>query len=328
MSAEGLAQLGQGSLGLWLRAAALETMTPGQLDHRVDSGEWQLVWPGVYADTGYVLSPQQRAVAAVLASGDEVGSERTRVRAVACGRTAARLLDLPLVDDDDPATGATEHLIEDVHTFRRSAGRSRTLHQDDRILVRHRLTLGSGDLVVHPTGLRATSALRTISDCSRLLAFNAAVALTDAALHRGLVSTDELAAAVRAREGWPGVRRLASVVQASDGRAESPAETIARLVLQPAMPGLTPQVRVRDRSGRVVARLDLGDEQRRFAVEADGKRGHAGSIMVAKDRRRDRRTEALGWRVERVTWHECRTQPGPTRAWVLAAADRHAKRSL
>jgi hypothetical protein len=328
MHADGPAQLGEGSLGLWSRTSALTVMTAGRLDHRVATGEWRVVWPGVYADNGYVLSHEQRAVAAVLATGDVVGSERTHVRALACGRTAARLLGLPLVDDDDPATGAAEHLIEDVHTFRLPAGRSRNVHQGARTLVRHRLTLGPDDVVVHPTGLRATSALRTVCDCSRLLAFDAAVALTDAALHKGLVSSAELASAVRAREGWPGVRRLAAVVAASDGLTESPAETIARLILQPALPGLRPQVRVRDRAGRVVARLDLGDEQRRFAVEADGKRGHAGTRMVAKDRRRDRRTEALGWRVERVTWHECRTQPVQTRAWVLDAADRHAKRSL
>ncbi|HUR52463.1 MAG TPA: hypothetical protein VMZ11_10115 [Mycobacteriales bacterium] len=77
-----------------------------------------------------------------------------------------------------------------------------------------------------------------------------------------------------------------------------------------------------------MARLDLGDEERLFGVEADGRAGHAGANMVAKDRRRDRRTEALGWRVERVTWHDLRTRPAATRAWVADAAHRHAKRSF
>jgi very-short-patch-repair endonuclease len=31
--------------------------------------------------------------------------------------------------------------------------------------------------------------------------------------------------------------------------------------------------------------------------------------MVAKDRRRDRVSERHGWRTERVTWWELRTQP-------------------
>jgi hypothetical protein len=60
----------------------------------------------------------------------------------------------------------------------------------------------------------------------------------------------------------------------------------------------------------------------------DGKRGHAGTRMVAKDRRRDRRTEPYGWRVERVTWHESRARPAATRRWVAEAAARHARRPL
>lgn len=172
-----------------------------------------------------------------------------------------------------------------------------------------------------------TSALRTAVDCTRWLTFEAAVALMDAGLHRRLFTSHALAAAVEARQGWPGVRRLAAVVAASDGRAESPSESVVRLLLMPVLPDLVPQVRVRDDTGRVVARLDLGDEEARFGVEADGKRGHAGAPMVAKDRRRDRRTESLGWRVERVTWHETRTRPAATREWITRAAARHAKRS-
>ena len=46
----------------------------------------------------------------------------------------------------------------------------------------------------------------------------------------------------------------------------------------------------------------------RLAVECDGTAAHAGAAMVAKDRRRDRRTEAYGWRTERVTWFELRRE--------------------
>ena len=64
------------------------------------------------------------------------------------------------------------------------------------------------------------------------------------------------------------------------------------------------------RDGRVVARFDLGDEHARLVVDMDGKRGHAGAAMVAKDRRRDRGTEPYGWRTERGSWFEvrCRQQ--------------------
>lgn len=42
-------------------------------------------------------------------------------------------------------------------------------------------------------------------------------------------------------------------------------------------------------------------------MEADGKRAHGG-LMVAKDRRRDRRTGSFGWTTERATWFELRRQ--------------------
>src|SRR5207253_2398666 len=103
-----------------------------------------------------------------------------------------------------------------------------------------------------------------------------------------------------------GVRRFRAAVALADGRAEAPTETLARLLLLPVVPSLVPQVRILDRYGRIVARLDLGDEAAKLAVELDGKRGHSGDAMVAKDRRRDRRTEAYGWWTERGTWYDVR----------------------
>lgn len=318
-------ELGAKTLGVWTRQAALAVLTPGQVDHLLANGAWEPLLPGVYADGGYQRDPLQRAAAAVMASGDPVArAPGERVRAVACGRTAARVHELPLIDDDDPATGAAEHLIDDVHTFRARSGRSGSFAAMGRELRRHRLTLLEGELVRHPSGLLLTSALRTAVDCARLLTHEATVCLLDDGLHRGLFSPADLAAAVRLRGGWPGVRRLAAAVRAADGRAESPGETLARLLLQPVVPGLRPQVQVRDKRGRVVARLDLGDEQLLLGFEVDGKRGHSGAQMVAKDRRRDRRTDVLGWWVERCTWHELRTRQDEVRARALSTAEARA----
>lgn len=316
-------ELGAKALGVWTRAEAEAVLTRGELQARVTSGAWQRVLPGVFADGGYALSPEQRAVAAVLATGDPL-SAKENARAVACGRTAARVHGLPLIDDDDPTTGASDHLTDDVHTFRARSGRSLVVLSGDRRLVRHRLTLLDDELVRHASGLLLTSAVRTAVDCARLLTFEATVCLLDAGLHGKLFTRTELEAAVVARAGWPGVRRLAAAVRVADGRAESPGETIARLILQPVLPGLVPQVPVRDARGRVVARLDLGEERLRLGVEVDGKRGHAGTHMVAKDRRRDRRTDALGWWVERFTWPDLRTREDEVRARALELTGRRA----
>lgn len=107
----------------------------------------------------------------------------------------------------------------------------------------------------------------------------------------------------------------------ADGRAESPHKTLLRLLLRPVLPALVPQVRLLDEAARIVARFDLADDEIKLAVEADGKRGHAGDGMVAKDRRRDWRSEQLGWTTERFTWFDTRRRQEETRLRVLARAE-------
>lgn len=108
-----LSSLGDGTSGVWTRAQARRLLTATQVDELVRTGVWQVLWRGVYADGGFVASAEQRAIAAVLATGgaDQPlpawdGSGRTVLRAVASGRTAARVWRCPLIDDDDPATDA------------------------------------------------------------------------------------------------------------------------------------------------------------------------------------------------------------------------------
>lgn len=289
-----LSSLGARSLGVWTRPQALGLLTPGQVDALVRTGQWQVLWRGTYADGGLVVTTEQRAIAGVLAAGGTVRAHATTppwpLRAVAAGRTAARVWDLPLVDDDDPATGAKEHLLENVAVDRHLPRRT---HGDQR-LVPHQLGIGRGDVRRLPSGLVLTSPLRTIVDLARLVPHDALVCVLDAALHRGLVTKEALAEQVEVRRGREGGPALAAAVRVADGRAEAPTETLARLLLLPVLPGLEPQVQLLDRGARVVARFDLGDRAVRFAVEADGKRGHAGTAMVARDRRRDRASRARG----------------------------------
>ena len=286
--------LGLRSCGVWTRAEALTMLGRGPVDARVRAGTWQVPWRGVYADAGHELDPEQRAWAAVLAAGAAVGS----------GRTAARLWGLPLVDDLDPATGRAEHLRDDVAVARRLPAQ----HWAGRRLRPVRTTLSPDELVRLPSGLWVTTPVRTLVDCAGLLRADALVCALDAALHRRLVTPQQLEDTVRARGGRAHSLALQSAVRLADGRSESPPETLARLLLLPALPSLEPQVELFDGTGRTVARFDLGDREMRLAIECDGKAAHAGAAMVAKDRRRDRRTEAYGWRTERVTWYELRCQ--------------------
>ena len=313
-----LSRLGARSYGVWTRRQARALLRGGQVDALVRSGQWQVLWSGVYADAGIAPSPEQRAAAAVLAVGGDPGQPH-ETRALASGRTAARVWGFPLIDDDDPATGAQQRRLDDVAVDRRLP---RQQWAERTLLPRPTLPVGRGERVQLDSGLMLTSPLRTLVDCARLLTQEALVCVLDDALHRHLVAPAQLAAAAASRAGLPGARALRSAVALADGRAESPAETLARLLLRPVLPGLEPQVELFDGSARPVARFDLADRAVRLAVEADGVRGHAGRAMVAKDRRRDRTTGAYGWETERVTWFELRREP---RLVVRRLVDRHAQ---
>ena len=306
-------------------------MSRGRVASQVRRGHWQVVWPGVLADAGAILDAEQRAYAAVLATGRAGGPSlasdgHPRLDAIACGRTAARVLGLPLIDDDDPATRACEHLADEVAVrVPGSTLRRRTPDGDVRVLRRSVRRLDRADLVRTPNGLWLTSPLRTLVDCADLLTPEALVCAVDHALRIGLVDRPALAAAVAARRWCSGAVALRWAAERADERAESPAETLTRLALLPSLPGLVPQHRLLDGRGRILARFDLGDEALRLAVEADGKAGHAGPEMAAKDRLRDEVSRRHGWRTERVTWWQLRRDRSTVvRRVVEAAADQAA----
>lgn len=316
-----LSPLGSTSLGIWRRTDALAVQTPGRIRGRLGSGEWRSPLRGLYCDGGYELSAEQWACAAGLVSGPG---------AVACGRSAARVWGLPLINDSDPATRRNERFRHEVSS---KGGYGRLLMPpaagDPRghEVRRHRLTMAPGDVLQHPGGFLITSPLRTVVDAPGLLGHEAAVCLLDAALHRRLVSLSDLDHAAKARVGTAGSRALQRALTAADGRAESALETLGRLLLLPVLPGLVPQVTLRNYEGDVVARFDLADKLVKLAFEGDGKRGHVGEQMVAKDRHRDRTSEAFGWHTERMTWWDVRRQPDALVARATAQYLRLAARA-
>ncbi len=323
--------LGAGTLGVWTRAAAVARFGRGKVDRRVRNGTWQSPWPGVLAEGGVVLDAEQRAAAALIASGG-FGSRRsptkkkTIVAAVASGRTAARCWGLPLIDDRDPATGADEERLDDVHTWTRQRNLI-VAGEPQRELHRHRLTLQAGDLRRLDCGIWILSPARTLFDCARLLTHEALVCAIDAALHDELCTLAELQAMADAHLGDEGAPAFRAAVSAADGRSESPGETLTRLLLLPVLPALEPQVKIVNEQGWILARVDLGDREVLLAVEFDGKKAHEGERMVARDRRRDRGIWRRGWWTERVTWFEVRRQPAATRARILEEHARCAARA-
>ncbi|MCW2680098.1 MAG: hypothetical protein JWM62_1499 [Frankiales bacterium] len=304
------AALGDSTGGVWTRRQALAVMTPGRVHTALRRGEWQVLWPAVFTDAGHVPDHDQRAWAAALAGGRG---------AVAAGRTAARVHGMVLIDDQDPATGTQEHLVDDVALpVARPA-----LAQGQRRLLRHGRR--GVDVAGLPSGLLVASVEQTVGDCARLLATDALVCLLDDLLHREVLTLEQLDALARQRRWEPGGPALRQALSRADGRSESPAETLARLLLLPVLPGLVPQHRLTDQRGWVLARFDLADPALRLAVEADGST-HRGDRSAAKDQRRDRRSDALGWRTERCTWWDLRRGHQVLRARVLHGAREQIRR--
>lgn len=304
-------RLGRRTAGVWTAAQARACgLSEGTIARRVAAGVFQRLHRGVYCDGGVEPSPLMRGWAAVLARSGHG-------KAWAAGRTLARMLELPLIDDDDPATQAYDRVNDDVAVLDGHPGRSGTL-----FVSRPSFVIGVDTVLVG--GCPSLTLERALPGLAGVLTLEALVCLLDAALHREQLTPEQLAGAVHRERGGRQARMLRRAAALADGRAESPNETLARLLLQPALPGLVPQVPLLDGRGQLVARFDLGDEKRRFAVEADGKRGHAGEVMRAKDVRRDKRTGRLGWATERVTWWELRTQQVATLRRMVEAAEQHA----
>ena len=121
----------------------------------------------------------------------------------------------------------------------------------------------------------------------------AQLALVDAALSRGLMTMEQI--------GWftrTPIKRRIWLRQAANAGAESPLETVARIRLRRAGFGLECQVPIEG-----VGRVDLLVEGR-VVVELDGRAYHQDPEAFAKDRRRDRTLQILGYKVARFTWAE------------------------
>ncbi len=188
--------------------------------------------------------------------------------------------------------------------------------------VRRRV-LAAGRPVRWVDGVRAVDAVTALAQTLPDLDRAHAVAVLDSALHRRLVDDDELPLVVDALRGRRGAAAVAPWWDLVDGRAQSPLETWARLQCRDA--GIPPhdlQVAVRDASGRVVARGDLGwvlDDGRLLVVEIDGAGPHGGLEALYRDRERQNAIVATGALVLRFTAHDVRT------GRVAAAVRRHVR---
>lgn len=249
------------------------------IQHRAGLGRLHRLYTGVYAVGHRALSRESHWMAAVLASGD---------RAVLSHLAAAELWGLLRPSQRSP----------DV-TTPRSTGSLRNLR-------RHGGALRS-DEVTRQRGIPVTTPARTLLDigaCVSLPVFQRA--LREAEYLR-LPMNPSLAELARRHPGRRGIRTAR--------------QTLDELGL---LPGGDSRSRLEDRFLRFLARYELPRPETNVVlrvegatyeadclwrdhailVELDGHEAHGTRSAFESDRERDRRLQAAGWRVVRITWRQ------------------------
>jgi hypothetical protein len=220
-----------------------EAVQSGALSARRLSRYYSAVYPGVYAPRWVELTAPQRARAAWL------WSRRTGVVA---GLSAAALLGARWID---PTLSA-----ELVHGNRRAPAML-TIHSD--VLLPGETT--------EIDGMGVTTPARTAFDIGRRLPVTEGVPRIDALINATELNVCDIQAVADHHRGTRGLVRLRATIALVDGGAESPYESLTRLLLVRA--GLPPpqtQIPVTDESGFTIAYLDMGWPDKRVAVEYDG----------------------------------------------------------
>jgi hypothetical protein len=188
-----------------------------------------------------------------------------------------------------------------VHVTRAGAVKSRR----GPGLLAHRGALAPGEVVLLG-GLAVTTVARTVVDCALALPFANAVVLADAALHRGQVTPEALAAQLRRHPRVPGMRGAVAVIGFADGRSAGAGESYSRVLLHRA--GLPPpelRMAVPGTAGHPLGDAAFGYRRQRVLGEFDGP-----EALPAAQSERDERLRVAGWQVLRWTWTDLRSPAG------------------
>ena len=257
-----------------------EAVAAGALSVRELYRFYRPVYPGVYAPPDVEPSAIQRAVAAWLWS---------RRRGVVAGLSASAVLGTKWINGLVAA--------ELVHHNRR-APQMLTVHSDE-------LSLGETTEV---DGMTVTTPARTAFDLGRRLNLKDAVKRIDALMNATQLKVVEIESVIEGHPGVRGIGKLRKTLSLVDGGAESPYESLTRLMLVGAgLPNPQTQLPVFDELGFVVAYLDMGWPEYRVGVEFDGAQHWTDARQRSRDVERLADLEALGWTIIHVSSDMLRT---------------------
>jgi hypothetical protein len=173
------------------------------------------------------------------------------------------------------------------------------------------------DDVVNRNGVRMTSATRLALDMTTISGTEVALGIMNHLLHEGLTSVEALEERYASMDQWPHTLATDMVLRLADERIESLGESrTLHLCFQQQVPRPVPQYEIRDRWGRVVARVDFAWPEHGVFLEFDGKvkyerflrEGESASDAVIREKRREEMIcELTGWRCIRLSWADLYT---------------------
>jgi very-short-patch-repair endonuclease len=277
-------------------AAGLSRMA---ISRRVGAGTWRVVHPRVFSTSPSVESLEQRALAACLWLGN---------RAVISHRTAALLLGIKV---DWPTSAAEGQHSRSAPVIEVTCGRGDCGGVTG--LVVHRSTGLSADDQRTRRSIPVTSGARTLIDLASCLDEERLAYVVDEAWRRQLAAPDWVSHRLLGfAQGRRGTKALARVL-ADCSRRGAPLESalevrLWRLLCRAKLPLPEPGYPFRDDHGPP-GRIDFAYPEHGLALEADGFEFHSDRATFEKDRVRNARLAAQGWRVLPVTWRQLDEQP-------------------
>jgi hypothetical protein len=296
------AQQQHGLISYWqARECGLSRQAIGRRSHR---GRLIRVLPSIYRLAGVPESFPQKAMGAQLWVGG---------RCAVSHLTAAHLLGLWKPQPD----------YVEISTLKARQTRLRGI-------VVHEIQRLPPDDIDLVSGIKTTTAERTLLDLASRLSAPALERAIDEAIYQRLTSLDRLWHELD-QSGGPGkagTSALRSVLRRrvpQESAGESPLETkLIRLLALHGFPPGIPQYEIRD-GGRFVARVDLAYPDKKLAIEADGYRYHSNSFDWHRDQVRFNSLVTVNWRLLRFTNEDDR-RPGRFLSEVRRAlsADRPA----
>jgi hypothetical protein len=251
-----------------------ETVAAGAISARELRRFYVSAYPGVHVPRGAEPSAVQRAKAAWLWS---------RRRGVIAGLSASAVLGTKWVEPDVPA--------ELIHTNRRSPPQL-LVHTDD---------LANGE-TRRIDGMNVTTPARTAFDLGRRLGLDAGVQRLDALMNATDVKIGDIESVAAMHPGVRGLAQLEQTLELVDGGAESPWESITRMLfVRAGFPRPETQIHVYDGYGVLVAVIDMGWREYLVGVDFEGAHHWTNPRQRHWDVERFTRLPELGWNDIRVT---------------------------